>query len=409
MPQINFIKEGPREPTALERTIASFSERDKEIQDQRRDSEEFTKLYKDHLEDGQNIEKTIQAVNKSSLSPTAKVNEVKRLSEFKKYNLELQKKAQQDANVIEGIEDAKQLPRGTLKKFEGNPSAALQATKESKGNQADRPIHPDQLKRIQEVEATQEYQDADVPEKERLLRNNLVSKENIEGISKSLREEAKPDAKRQEVLAAEQAKADIAFAQEQADAQKEIFSQQQTLDEAKILNDKGVTGSNWDIAMQKVGLLQYTSDGYRIFSSLAKDAVKNQNIKATIGSQISQLEFGFFRDATINPNFRKEANDLILRKEGLVLRYRKLYADISEKILEENGGKIPERYQQKVNKEFAKQAEKISDELKQTARDYEAIQNVPPGKVLMFDDKRRPLHVPANEVEKYSKLGASSS
>lgn len=386
MPQVQILDLTPsprNEATALERTIAGFSKRNRENQIEESDADQLSKIYKEHLQDGQNIQGAIQDIQtNTSLSPSKKVAEIKRLTEFEQYNQELQRKTKADAD---------------------------RAARQPKVNQADRPMDPDQIARINKVEETDAFKDASVPEKQKMLRNAGVSKENIDSVTKAFQEEAKPDLKRQEVLAAEQAKADIAFAQEQADESQEIFKQAQTLDEAEALNNDGVTGNNWDIAMQKAGLLQYTSDGYRVFSSLAKDAVKNQNIKATIGSQISQMEFGFFRDATINPNFRKEANDLIIKKEKLALRYKKLYNDISKKILQDNNGEIPIRFKDKVNEEFAKQSEKISKEVRQTARDYEAIQNVPEGKVLMFDDKRRPLHVPANEVEKYTKLGASLS
>jgi len=97
-----------------------------------------------------------------------------------------------------------------------------------------------------------------------------------------------------------------------------------------------------------------------------------------------------------------------LKKEALALRYDKLYADITKGIVEQYG-EIPPNVQQQVNDQFALQAKKISNELKQVAKDYDIIQNVPPGKVLMYDKKRRPFHVPANEVEEASKLGASLS
>lgn len=425
MPQLQVVDLNPRpapkrEPTALDNIVESFLD----AKEDRDELSELTKIYERHKADGSNIMESLRDIKTNPrLSPTTRANSAKQLIEHQEFNRKLQEEARKNveaetkkieaetkkantAKIIADAEERDKVPPGTYAHYETN---LAKLPKPSKANQADRPIDPDQLRRIQQVEETDAFKNAPQSEKARLLRNNQVSKENIKAVLEPYNEENKPEAKRQEVLAAEQAKADIAFAQEIADNSQKIFKQQQTLDEAEKLNNDGVTGNNWDLAMQKAGLLQYTTEGYRLFSSYAKDAVKNQNIKGTIGSQISQMEFGFFRDATINPNFRKEANDLIIKKEKLALRYEKLYEDISNKMIEENGGQIPVQFKQKVNAEFEKQAEKISKELRQTAQDFEAIQNVPEGKVLMFDQNRRPLHVPANEVEKYTKLGASLS
>lgn len=425
MPQLQVVDLNPRpapkrEPTALDNIVGSFLD----ARDERQDLNALTDIYRQNEEDGNSIEKLYKNIQTDPrLSPTTRTNAMKQALEFGKFQQEKKKQIEADlksenqrlkesekkrneAQIIKDREKELRLDEGALSHYEGN---IAKLPKQPKANQADRPIDPDQLRRIQQVEETKAFTNASVPEKQRLLRNKGVSKENIKSVTDAYLEENKPEAKRQEVLAAEQAKADIAFAQEIADNSQKIFKQQETLNEAERLNNEGVTGNNWDIAMQKAGLVQFTSDGYRLFSSLGKDAVKNQNIKATIGSQISQMEFGFFRDATINPNFRKEANDLIIKKEKLATRYEKLYEDIANKIVEENGGELPVQFKQKVNKDFEKQAEKISKEVSRVAQDFEAIQNVPKGKVLMFDENRRPLHVPENEVEKYSKLGASLS
>ena len=216
-------------------------------------------------------------------------------------------------------------------------------------------------------------------------------------------EEGKIDQARETTLAKKQAEEDVKFVADQMTKYPNLIAKEKTLNAAEQLNKQGVTGQPWDLAMNKAGLLQYTSSGHREFASYAKEMVKNSNIKNIVGSQISQMEFNFFRDATISERFSKEANEKILEKEKLALRYEKLYFDITQKIIEENEGKFPEGIQRKVNNEFAEQSQKITKELKEVATDYDAIQNVPKGKVLMYDKKRRPLHVPENEVEKYSK------
>lgn len=412
--QVIDLNPNPRtELTPLEKTLGGFSKRMRENQVEQDESDALKEIYSQYQADGKNLERTIQEIStKPGISPTTRVNTVKQLMEFQKHNTELQKQAKKEASdraKVADLERRRNLSPGSLAAYEDDPKMAEQVTRDTKKTQASQPIDEDQLKRIEHTLSMADFNDKSPSEQNLALIRNGVSKENAKAVIDPRIEEAKLDNERGSVLRKEQAKMDINFADEQTNKAKELFGRQEVLDQAAVLNEEGVTGQPWDQAMQKIGLLQYTSDGYRVFTSLAKDAVKNQNIKSVIGSQISQMEFGFFRDATINPSFSKEANRQIIKKEGLALRYEKLYSDITQKLIQQNGGEIPERLQAKVNEEFASQAKKISKELKETAIDFEAIQNVPKGKVLMYDKKRRPLHVPANEVEKYTKLGASLS
>lgn len=416
MPSAQVIDLNPEprtELTPLEKTLGGFAKRNRENQVEQQESDALKEIYSQYQQDGKNLERTIQEIQtRPGISPTTRVNTVKQLMEFQKHNTELQKKAKEEASnkaKVADLERRRNLTPGSLAAYEDDPKMAEQVTRPEKGTQASKPIDEDQLRRIEHTLAMQGFDDLTPSQQNLSLIKNGVSKENAKAVIDPKIEEAKMDNERGSVLRKEQAKMDINFADEQTNKAKELFGRQEVLDQAAVLNEEGVTGQPWDQAMQKIGLLQYTSDGYRVFTSLAKDAVKNQNIKSVIGSQISQMEFGFFRDATINPAFSKEANRQIIKKEGLALRYEKLYSDITQKLIEQNNGEIPERLQAKVNEEFAQQAKKISKELKEAAIDFEAIQNVPPGKVLMYDKKRRPLHVPANEVEKYTKLGASLS
>lgn len=398
------------EKTPLEIMLSSFGDRLMKNQEQQRETDALKEIYSQYQQDGQNLEKTIMEISsKPGISPTTRVNTVKQLMEFQKHNGELQKKAKEQASnqaKVADLERRRGLQPGELAAYEDDPKMAEQISrpaKEGKKTQASQPIDEDQLKRIEHALNLPGFNEMSPSEQNLALIRNGVSKENAKAVIEPKIEDKKIGDQRGKILREGQAKADIAFVEEQTSKVPELAARQHVQEEAAILNEQGVTGGLWDQAMQKLGLLQYTTDGYRVYTSLAKDAVKNQNIKGVIGSQISQMEFGFFRDATINPNFSKEANRQILKKEGLALRYEKLYADITKKKIEENKGEIPERIQALVNEEFAKQSEKISKEVRETAIDFEAIQNVPKGKVLMYDKKRRPLHVPANEVEKYSK------
>jgi hypothetical protein len=408
----------PRKKTSLEETVESFSNRTRENQE----SDALRSIYEQHQKDGQNLEATIKDIQtRPGLSPTKRVKTIEELISFQKHNNELQERTKKQVdeqrkkdankNIIADLEQRRGLPAGSLADYAEDPKMAEQVSRpprEGKQNQADRPPDQDQLDRIEKVTSSPQWEKASLSQKQQLLMRGGVSTPNQKPIMDAYSEEQKPS-ERDKVLTQEQAKDDVKFSQGQAEALKLIDAQQRTLDRADELNEQGVTGGLLDQALEKVGLLQYTSDGRREYTSISKDALKNQNIKAIVGSQMSQMEFSFFAQATINPNFSKEANKRIIQKEKIALRYQKLYADITKNLIEQNGGQIPERLQDKVNAEYAKQSEKLTKELKEVNADFQAIQKVPPGQVLMYDKKRRPLHVPENEVEKYSKMGATLS
>ncbi len=435
MPSIQTIDLNPlprTEATSLEKTLSGFAKQHRANQVDQQDTDALADIYKQHQADGDNIGETIKSIQtRSGMSPTARVNSIKQLLEFQDHNVKLQNEAnkklqiqakseaatnkateaknkeeqkiRENQAIIADIEQRRGLEKGSLAAYVSNPAMAQSITKPETKNQANKPIDPDQLKRIQHVESLPGFEAASISEKKKWLRNNGVSKENIDSITEGFVEDNKLENKRDELITAEQAKADFNFANEQTEKIPQLTNRGKTLDDAAVLNEEGVTGKSWDQAMQMAGLLQFTSEGYREFASYAKEMVKNQNIKSIIGAQISQMEFGFFRDATISERFSKEANRQIIKKERAALRYEKLYADITRSLVEQNGGKTPKDLQAKVNTLFAEQSKKISKEVKEAAIDFKAIQEVPKGKVLMFDKKRRPLHIPANEVEKYSK------
>ncbi len=415
MPRLQYIPAEPQGQNPLGTLLSSFLETTNKHNAQDRESDALSSIYKQYQGDGENLMKRFQAIQEDKqLSPTTKVNAIKQNLQFQQYNTQLQKKAQKDvekaekkaneAVIAQDLQKTRNLSPEQSKAYAANPSALNTVyPKEGKQTQASQPINEDQLRRIQHVESQPEFASASLPVKSKMFRDAGVSKENNDSALKPYVEEANLQGERGKILRKEQAKADIGFAQEQVAKIPQLAAKQRVFEEANILNEQGVTGQLWDQAMNKAGLLQFTSEGYRVFTSVAKDVIKNTGIKDVIGSQISQQEFKFFTDATINPNFSKEANRQIIRKDQIALRYDKLYADITNGLIEQNGGEVPERLQQKVNAEFFKQSQKLSKQLKEAAIDYEAIQNVPAGKVLMYDKKRRPLHVPADQVEMYSK------
>src|ERR1044071_2892401 len=397
-PRVLDLSPKPRtQPTNLERIVEGYAEglrRNKE-------SDELASIYEKYKEEGMGIEQKIQAIRSNpKISNATKVNAISDLTTVAGINEKLQEK-ETNKQKISDIEQRRNLPPGSLAAYEDDPKMGEQISrppKEGKTNQADRPINEDQLRRIQEVEDSPEFEKASNADKQKMLRNNLVSKENIDSVMKPYIEEGKPGQKRQEVLAGDQAKEDIKFYNDQIDQIPKLLSKEKTMQQAEALNEEGATGSLYDQALERAGLVGLTSDGRREFTSIAKDVIKNENMKAVVGSQMSREEFKFFVDATINPNFSKEANARIIRKENLALRYGKLYADITNQIVQNNEGVIPERLQAKVNDEFRIQSQKIAEEVKKNELEYRMIKSVPKGFTLMYDKDRNPLHVPNNKV-----------
>ncbi len=440
MPQLQVVDLNPSprtETTPLEKTLSSFSNRLNENRKEQRESDALSQIYDEYRQDGDNLTNTLKAIQtRPGLSPTTRVNTVNQLLKFQEHNSNLQKtaaknletktkaeeaaakvateKAEKDekaankAIIARDLAEKKNLTPEQAAAYTENPTLLEKVyPKEGKENQADRPMAPDQLRRVQHVENSPGYAEASTAEKRKRLRDAGVSVPNIDSVTLPDIEKDKLTAERDKTIVKKTAEDDVAFYQEQVANIPRLFKVQETLDAANTLNEEGATGGLWDQGMQKAGLLQFTSEGYREFASYAKEMVKNVNIKSVVGSQISQMEFGFFRDATISERFSREANRQIMKKEQAAVRYEKLYAEITKNLVDQNNGKIPERFQQKVNEEFTKQSSKISQEVKEAASDFDAIQNVPKGFVLMYDQKRRPLHVKANEVEQATKMGAS--
>lgn len=414
----------PRQETTLEKTVGSFVDKYRQNQIEEQENDVLGNIYKQHQQDGQNLQSMIEDIQtRPGLSPTKRVNTINQLTEFAKVNAQLQKttQAQQaaeqkkaaNAGQVRQIEKAAGMEEGALAAYDDNPALAYKMSKPggNVGGLGGIPLKPEEAQAIKDV--LKANPDADAEALEVAFVEAGIPPGRTSGIIESRRRKEEKNAEkgdeRGSILRKEQAKADIGFVLDQTAKIPQIAAKQRVFDEANKVNEQGVTGKPWDQIMNKAGLLQYTSDGYRVFTSISKDVIKNTNIKDVIGSQISQQEFKFFTDATINPNFSKEANRQIIKKDQIALRYEKLYADITKSLVDQNGGEPPERIQQKVNDEYNKQAENLSKELEVVYKDYDAIQNVPPGKILMFDTERRPLHVDPDQVAKFTKLGATSS
>ncbi len=380
MPQVQMVDttENQPDPTGVEQF---FSKLGKSYKDES-DRVEIGKLlgeYKKNRNDANAWENLQLGLETSNISPTKRLQTQASLNEIKK-------------NVIE---QDKVL------------NARVKSMQPTKKTQASQPVDEEQRNLMEKVQNDPKFKDASLPEKGRMLVQAGVSKENSKFVLDSYAEEGKKDAARQEVLDKKQAEADVAFFNQEQEKTPVLAQKGQYIRKARQLNKEGVTGGLLDQAFQKAGFLQFNSQGYREYASLAKEMVKNSNIKGVIGSQISQREFEFFRDATISERFSQAANERILDKEELAYQLEELYNNITSDIVKQNNGEIPKNLQALVNEEFKEKSKPLFDQLKEVADQYEFITNVPKGHVLMYDSKTdEPLHVPVDEIPQARKDGA---
>ncbi len=142
--QVINLNPTPRtETTPLEKTLSSFSNRARQNQVDRQDTDALREIYQQYQDEGSSLQDALMSVQtRPGLSPTARVNAVKQLTEFQKYNGELQKKAQSDAEKAEkkasdiakvrDIERRQGLESGALAAYENDPNMAYQISKPEK-------------------------------------------------------------------------------------------------------------------------------------------------------------------------------------------------------------------------------------------------------------------------------------
>lgn len=311
------------------------------------------------------------------------------------------------------LENERGLEAGSLSGFENDPSMAEQVTrpaKEPKKTEASQPIDPEQLKIIQGVRQTPEYQKADPFTKYQILTDRGVSVRNAEAESKIAVEQRKsdPEYQRQEQLTKAQVTADITYDSELQNRIKKTVLKDESLDRIEKIVRKGVTGKPIDQILESAGLISKTSEGRR---ELAAE-LKNQytDFKEIAGSQLSAMEFSILSGAYPNPNFSEEANLAIVKNLKIVSGTLKKEYEIAQRLKKENGGKIPEGLQSKVNNELFDYIASQKYEMKQNLQKIMNEQyKVPKGKVLMFinGNPEDPIVVSPDEIEHYEGLGAS--
>lgn len=217
---------------------------------------------------------------------------------------------------------------------------------------------------------------------------------------------ASPEYQREQHLQSAQAQADVKYNQSLEEASKQHALKEQTLSRLEQLNKKGVTGKPYEKLLEKAGLVNLTSEGRREFAADVKNLITD--IRSILGAQFTGFEFQTILNAYPNADFSKEANEAIIRNLKDFQDIKSKEVEFAREIKRENGGKLPEDFQSKVNEKVHNYAMSKLPSIKQNT--IEIMNNeykIPKGNTLMFDDRGEPLNVPNDQITRYLELGAS--
>lgn len=375
MPQLQVVDLRPwthEGGSPLEKTVGAFAKRYKENEQQRMESDELRQIYSQYQQDGRNIEDAIIAMQTNpGISPTTRVNNINQLLQAEKFNTERVKKAQADAEkaekksnnqqIIKDIEQRRNLEPGSLSAYEDNPAMAANITKPEKNTQASQPINEDQLRRIQHVESQPEFESADLPTKQRMLRNAGVSKENSNSILTPYSEQAKIENESAKLERAEEK----AFHKESEKFDEEINKSATSAghqlkaieDSKKALSSGNVRPTSFANIFRGLG-----SAGDKISNALmsSDEATIQASIPAFLegrkelfGVRLSDADLRLLQDKLPDIGKSKQANIAILNLMQKSAQESMLKAQIAKEIKKNNKGLRPLGYREMIEEVFA--------------------------------------------------------
>lgn len=215
-----------------------------------------------------------------------------------------------------------------------------------------------------------------------------------------------PEHRRETQLESSQAQADVKYNQTLQEASKQHELKEQTLDRLEALNKKGVTGKPYEKLLEKMGLVNLTSEGRREFAADVKNLITD--IRSILGGQFSAFEFQTILNAYPSADFSKGANEAIIKNLKDFQDIKKKEVEFAQQIKKDNKGKIPFDFQALVNEKVREYAASKLPEIKaNTQKIMNEEYGIKPGFTLMFDPSGEPLNVPEGEVARYAELGAS--
>ena len=221
----------------------------------------------------------------------------------------------------------------------------------------------------------------------------------------ALQEQRSPEKIREKQLTHAQSTADVNYNKDLQAAHKQHEIKTQTLDRLEELNKKGVSGKPYEKLLEKFGLINLTSEGRREFAADVKNLITD--IKAILGGQFSQYEFQTILNAYPSADFSQGANEAIIRNLKDFQDIRNQEFKIAKNLKSENGGKIPEDFQSKVNDRLQEYAQSKIPQIKANSQEIMREQlGLPVGFTVLIAPDGEQLGVPNDEVDRLIELGA---
>lgn len=263
------------------------------------------------------------------------------------------------------------------------------------------PKQQQKLSKKQPTSSKKSSDDGLIPTSE-ILKASLVDPNiarSMEAHNKTIqkKKEQSPEYQRQQYLTQEQAKADTKFYSDLQERRSKQILKKESLSRLENMTKKGATGKPYEKYLESIGLTALTSEGRREYSAEAKNQFTD--FKSIVGSQMSAQEFFTLAGAYPSADFSKEANEAIINNLKQVHDTLDKEYEIATNLKKQNGGKIPEQFQEKINEKLQ---EYVSSKVQKMKENIRIIQNeqygIPKGHTLMFDHNGDPLSVPEDKV-----------
>jgi hypothetical protein len=374
-PRVLDLTPPPRtEETGFEKFLGGAVEKYKKNMAEKEESDALKDIYSKYQNEGKNIEEAIMDIQtRPGISPTARVNQTNTLLELRKQNATMQEhyakhqkeQNQQELNkkIIEDIEDRRGLERGALSPYINEPRMAEQVTrppKETKLPISERPIDPDQLKKIQKVRADPEYAKASPSRKYEMLTNGDVSRANAEAESKIHAAEAEANEKARKYTRAEE----VEFHKESADYDNDLNKQTKVaknqLDVVKNIEKALKSGNVKPSSLANI-FKGFGTVGDKISNALLNDDQATliasiptllEGWKEVFGVRLSDADLRVLQDKLPDIGKQPEANNAIIKIIKKYADQTLLRSKIGQQIKAENKGLRPLNYAAQIEDRF---------------------------------------------------------
>jgi len=301
--------------------------------------------------------------NLGSLPPEIQKEAVSKSLSAKNESGKHNKTLEDNRNILRGLEKERGLDQGSLSAYESNPSLAERSSrpsKEPKKTQASQPIDPEQLDIIKNIRNTPEYEEAPPLKKYQMMTDGGVSKENAQAEADiASKQQALQDSKgeaRQKLLSShhkESEKYDEELLNKSKTAHKQI---QVANDIEKIVNNKDY--SQYSLAsifkgMGKVGnkISELMTDK-DLAALQANIPALLEGFKELFGGRITDADLRLIEEKLPSISKSAEANQAITNIIKKYARQDVLKAQIGAEIRKSNEGYRPLDYSQKVEDRY---------------------------------------------------------